>query len=145
MRREFNIPGITFGGRYDGSPIIVSDGTHPPADEPNVYIPSACPGGRPPHAWLPDGTSLYDLFNFEWTLLVLGETQALSAQPFETAAAALGLDLKVVHQAGTELQALYQAPLALIRPDQIVAWRGDGSQEASSILRQAVGSEFGVL
>jgi hypothetical protein len=88
---------------------------------------------------LPDGTSLYDHFNFEWTLLVLGEPQALSAQPFETAAAALGLDLKVVHQAGTELQALYQAPLALIRPDQIVAWRGDGSQEASSILRQAVG------
>jgi 2-polyprenyl-6-methoxyphenol hydroxylase-like FAD-dependent oxidoreductase len=139
VRREFNIPGITFGGRYDGSPIIVSDGSHPPADEPNVYIPSACPGGRPPHAWLPDGTSLYDHFNFEWTLLVLGETQALNTQPFETAAAALGLDLKLVHQAGTELQALYQAPLALIRPDQIVAWRGDGSQEASSILRQAVG------
>ena len=26
-RFEFNIPGITFGGRYDGSPIIVPDGT----------------------------------------------------------------------------------------------------------------------
>lgn len=139
VRREFNIPGITFGGRYDGSPIIISDGTHPPADEPNAYIPSACPGGRPPHAWLPDGTSLFDHFNFEWTLLVLGEAQALNTQPFETAAADLGLDLKVVHQEGTELQALYQAPLALIRPDQIVAWRGNDSQEASSILHQAVG------
>ena len=139
VRREFNIPGITFGGRYDGSPIIVSDGTSPPVDEPNVYIPTACPGGRPPHAWLDDGTSLYDHMNFEWTLLVLGESKPSWTEPFTSAADALGLDLKVVHQASTELQALYQAPLALIRPDQIVAWRGDDSQEASSILRQAVG------
>ena len=32
----------------------------------------ACPGGRPPHAWLADGRSLYDRFGFEWTLLRLG-------------------------------------------------------------------------
>ena len=32
-RFEFNIPGITFGGRYDGSPIIVPDGTAPPPDK----------------------------------------------------------------------------------------------------------------
>ena len=31
-RAEFNIPGITFGGRYDGSPAIVPDGTAPPPD-----------------------------------------------------------------------------------------------------------------
>ena len=36
-RFEFNIPGITFGGRYDGSPIIVPDGTAPPPDAPNTY------------------------------------------------------------------------------------------------------------
>ena len=72
VRLEFNIPGVTFGGRYDGSPIIVADGTQPPPDAPNNYTPSACPGGRPPHAWLDDGRSLYDSFNFEWTLLALG-------------------------------------------------------------------------
>src|SRR5690606_8144273 len=71
-RREFNIPGITFGGRYDGSPVIVPDGTRPPADAPERYEPSACPGGRPPHLWLADGRSLYDTFGFEWTLLRLG-------------------------------------------------------------------------
>src|SRR5688572_5687322 len=69
---EFNIPGITFGGRYDGSPAIVSDGTAPPPDRPNIYVPSACPGGRPPHLWLADGRSLFDAFGFEWTLLRLG-------------------------------------------------------------------------
>src|ERR687898_389039 len=66
-RAEFNIPGITFGGRYDGSPAIVPDGTAPPPDTANVYVSTACPGGRPPHLWLPDGRSLYDCFGFEWT------------------------------------------------------------------------------
>ena len=51
-RFEFNIPGITFGGRYDGSPIIVPDGTAPPPDAANSYQPTACPGGRAPHLWL---------------------------------------------------------------------------------------------
>ncbi len=31
VRLEFNIPGVTFGGRYDGSPLIVPDGSTPPA------------------------------------------------------------------------------------------------------------------
>ena len=70
-RAEFNIPGVTFGGRYDGSPIILSDGTVPPPDAANSYTTSACPGGRAPHLWLADGRSLYDTFGFEWTLLRL--------------------------------------------------------------------------
>ena len=68
-RFEFNIPGITFGGRYDGSPIIVPDGTAPPPDAPNSYQPTATPGGRAPHLWLGDGRSLYDTLGFEFTLL----------------------------------------------------------------------------
>ena len=54
-RAEFNIPGITFGGRYDGSPAIVSDATAPPPDKANEYIPTACPGGRPPTYGCPTG------------------------------------------------------------------------------------------
>jgi 2-polyprenyl-6-methoxyphenol hydroxylase-like FAD-dependent oxidoreductase len=138
VRLEFNIPGVTFGGRYDGSPLIVTDGSTPPPDHPNVYVPTACPGGRPPHAWLEDGRSLYDSFNFEWTLLALGP-DASDATPFIAGAAALGLDLQVVHHAAPALRALYGASLALIRPDQIVAWRGDDAGLASEVLAQAIG------
>lgn len=138
VRREFNIPGVTFGGRYDGSPIIVGDGTTAPPDAANTYVPCATPGGRPPHAWLPDGRSLFDTFNFEWTLLALGP-QPPNAQSFEQHAQALGLDLKVVHHASSEILALYEAPLVLIRPDQIVAWRGHYAQQAASVLSQALG------
>ena len=46
-RLEFNIPGVTFGGRYDGSPRHrARTARTPPADEPNSYVPTACPGGR---------------------------------------------------------------------------------------------------
>lgn len=138
VRREFNIPGVTFGGRYDGSPIIVADGTSAPPDAPNTYVPSACPGGRPPHAWLADGRSLYDTFNFEWTLLVLGE-DAPDASGFEHASRQAGLDLKVVRHTAAELLALYEAPLVLIRPDQIVAWRGHETSRAPEIFARVMG------
>lgn len=138
VRLEFNIPGVTFGGRYDGSPLIVKDGSTAPPDEAGNYQPSASPGGRAPHAWLEDGSSLYDSFNFEWTLLALGP-DAPDSQGFVDAAAALGLDLQVVAHASETLRALYESPLALIRPDQIVAWRGHHAGQALQVLAQASG------
>jgi hypothetical protein len=122
-RAEFNIPGITFGGRYDGSPAIASDGSTPPPDTANVYVPSACPGGRPPHLWLADGRSLYDLFGFEWTLLAFKPT---SERP----------PMKVVELNSEEARDLYGADFVLIRPDQIVAWRGNSAAEAQINLRR---------
>jgi len=148
VRREFNVPGVTFGGRYDGSPVIVADGSTPPPDAANSYQPSACPGGRPPHAWLADGRSLFDLFGFEWTLLVLKDPSGHATAPtagFVAAAKALGVELKVVCPEAGEtvgqqsLLDLYEAPLALIRPDHIVAWRGTSDGDATRVMRQALG------
>ncbi|BEP95408.1 FAD-dependent oxidoreductase [Acidovorax sp. A79] len=137
-RLEFNIPGVTFGGRYDGSPIIVSDGAALPPDEPNTYTPTASPGGRPPHAWLDDGRSLFDLFHSEWTLLVLGP-EVPSTTAFEAAAQVLSVDLRIVRLPQASLSALYEAPLALIRPDQIVAWRGTTAEDAAAVLKCVTG------
>ena len=100
-------------------------------------MPTACPGGRAPHLWLADGRSLYDAFGFEFTLLQLGTKH--NATPFETAAKALGLPLSVVSVPGDEGRDIYQADLALIRPDQIVAWRGNSSADAAAVLRRASG------
>jgi 2-polyprenyl-6-methoxyphenol hydroxylase-like FAD-dependent oxidoreductase len=138
VRMEFNIPGVTFGGRYDASPLIVRDGTAPPPDTPNEYVPTACPGGRPPHAWMEDGRSLFDTFHSEWTLLALGATPP-DTTAFEEAARELGMDLLVVRHAADALRTLYAAPLALIRPDQIVAWRGADADSARDVLSVASG------
>ena len=127
-RAEFNIPGITFGGRYDGSPAIVSDGSTPPPDTANIYVSSACPGGRPPHLWMADGRSLYDLFGFEWTLLAF-ESSGLADSP----------QLKILELKNEEARDLYGADFVLIRPDQIVAWRGNSAAQANVVLRQICG------
>lgn len=139
VRLEFNIPGVTFGGRYDDSPLVVRDGSTPPPDSANAYVPSAAPGGRPPHAWLGEGQSLFDRFHAEWTLLALGP-DAPPTMGFQRAAQVLGLDLSVLHLPQPELRALYEAPLALIRPDQIVAWRGSAAATAQAVLQQASGA-----
>jgi 2-polyprenyl-6-methoxyphenol hydroxylase-like FAD-dependent oxidoreductase len=141
-RAEFNIPGVTFGGRYDGSPIIIADGTSAPPDAANIYVPTACPGGRAPHAWLDGEISLFDTFGFEWTLLRFGPN-APDGDVFRDAASALGADLRIV-TAPADLRDSYEADLALIRPDQIVAWRGNAvsSRDAAVVMTQATGNHL---
>lgn len=138
-RLEFNIPGVTFGGRYDGSGAIVSDGTSPPVDQANAYTPTACPGGRAPHIWLDETVSLYDQFGFEWTLLCLGES-AGEAKKFASAAMLFGLPLKTLELRDKAVRDLYESDLVLIRPDQIVAWRGNDASQVPGILRSILGA-----
>ena len=120
---EFASLGIQLGARYDGSRIVVPDGTAPPQDDPTVYTPSACPGGRAPHLFLGRGDSLFDHFGRGFTLLRLGGEA--DAAPLAGAAKARGIpftSFDVPLRGGRDL---YEADLALIRPDQHVAWRGD--------------------
>lgn len=137
-KTEFNIPGITFGARFQNSPIIVSDNAPVPPDSANIYIPSAAPGGRAPHHWLKDGRSLFDTFGFDWTLLRLG-SPAPAADHFAKTAAAAGMGLKVVDLTEPEILDLYGASLILIRPDQVVAWRGNDDQDAAIIVEVVLG------
>jgi 2-polyprenyl-6-methoxyphenol hydroxylase-like FAD-dependent oxidoreductase len=137
-RAEFDIPGITFGTRYAASPVIAYDGSQPAPDSPNRYEPSAAPGGRAPHAWLDDGVSLFDTFGFEGTLLRLGPAPPRGAR-LVAAARRLGVALEVVDVPSPEVRDLYEAPLALVRPDQVVAWRGLHDADADAVAAIAVG------
>lgn len=131
--REFASFGAQFGVHCQGSPVIVADGTEAPTLDMAQYEPSASPGCRAPHLWLPgsdtaggDDVSLYDLFGPQFTLLVTAADA--DPAPLREAAAARGVPLTVLAPEGTareELAALYGARMALIRPDQLVAWRGD--------------------
>ena len=135
-RREFNIPGVTFGTRYDGSPVLPDPDGPIPEDAANVFTPSGLPGGRPPHWWLGEGQSLFDRFGFHWTLLRL---DGQGGAGIIAEAQARGLSLTVADPGVPELRALYGANLALIRPDQIIAWRGDRSGDAAAVWDRVLG------
>jgi hypothetical protein len=97
------------------------------SDDVVSYRPTAAPGSRLPHAWLPDGTSLYDQLGTGYTLLRLGPSDPA---PFVRSAAACGMPLALADMDGVLPAQAYGAPLVLVRPDQHVAWRG--SSESSS-------------
>src|SRR5262249_36318713 len=63
LREGWDTIGLAMGYRYEDSPICVADGTPPPVEKGFAdYVQSSRPGGRAPHAWLPDGRSTIDLF-----------------------------------------------------------------------------------
>lgn len=120
--------GLQLGYRYDASPLIAAETTPPPAIDVTTHAPTARPGAIAPHAWLADGRSLFDLFGAGFTLLDLSE-HGTDVSQLEEAAATRSIPLTIVRLADTELRALYQARLVLIRPDQHVAWRAETAPE----------------
>ncbi len=132
--REFNTLGVVLGYRYDGSAIIVADGTDPTARDFLNYVPSARPGSLAPHAWLHDGTSLYDHFGQGFTLLATRDGDTREIDSARKAAGALNIPLTVVSPKEAAIRDLYRARYTLIRPDQHVAWRGDAWPERKDLL-----------
>ena len=64
---------------------------------------------------------------------------AASAQEIEMAAADARVPLKLLDLREAGLETLYAAPLALIRPDQFVAWRG-ADADAGALMRTISGN-----
>jgi len=118
--REFHSLGLVLGYQYDASPVIVDDGT-PSLPEGQIYEPTARPGARLPHIWMPDGASLYDRLGNGMSLLRLRDNAEVA--PFIESAATHGVPLDVVELRGQRLVEFYGASLLLVRPDQHVAWR----------------------
>jgi hypothetical protein len=145
MRRakdsEFHSLGLVLGYAYDDSPVVVPDGSPAPPHDPVNYRPSARPGARLPHTWLPDGRSLYDTLGQNMTLLRLRAD--VDVAPLVAAARQVGVPLAVVDVSEAGLVGRYAASLLLVRPDQHVAWRtahmSVAEDEARSVLARAVG------
>ncbi len=146
---EFDSLGLVLGYSYSGSPLVVPDGSPVPAEDPIRYTPSASPGALLPHAWLEDGTSIYDVLGPGFTLLVdagsLAGATAKDAYAPVVAATAGGPDVPVTVLAlgpgsnGIPMAELWAADAVLVRPDQHVAWRGSSAEAAAHALSIAAG------
>jgi hypothetical protein len=139
MRREWHTNGIHLGYRYEGSPVIVPDGTPEPEDSVSDYVQTARPGHRAPHAWLGAGRSTLDCFGRGLVLMRFDESAA--THRIERAAEARGVPLTVVDIAQREARELYQHRLVLVRPDGHSAWRADAQPaEAAGVIATVCGA-----
>jgi 2-polyprenyl-6-methoxyphenol hydroxylase-like FAD-dependent oxidoreductase len=132
MRREWFTLGIHLGYRYEGSPVIVPDGTEEPPDTVSTYEQTARPGHRAPHVWLDEGKSTLDLFGRGFVLLRFD--RGAEDAPLAAAATARGVPLLTIDLAHQEAARIYERMLVLVRPDGHVAWRGDAVDNAARII-----------
>jgi 2-polyprenyl-6-methoxyphenol hydroxylase-like FAD-dependent oxidoreductase len=125
LKQEWHSLGVAMGYSYAESPVVVRDGCPAPPDDPSDYVQSARPGHRAPHFWLDDGRSSIDLFWNRFVLLDFGTaTEPGAIARLRSAADVVGMPLAHI-QAHDPAAALYGKDLALVRPDGMVAWRGD--------------------
>lgn len=140
MRQEFQSLGLALGYSYPDSPLIVPDGSPAPLDDPDVYVQTARPGHRAPHYWLNEGRSTIDLLGRGFVLLCLGEEAERDCEIMRFARE-LRMPLEKVVLKQPEVVVLYERRLILVRPDGMVAWRGealpDDSQELLNHVRGA--------
>lgn len=88
-------------------------------------MPSARPGSLAPHAWLHDGSSLYDHFGSGFTLVLANDADGADVAAVRLTAGSVGVPLAIVKPTELVVGELYQARYTLVRPDQHVAWRGN--------------------
>ena len=142
--REFHNLRCVLGYCYDDSPVIIPDGSAPSRDS-DIYTPSSRPGCVAPHAWLDDGSSLYDTFGGGYTLLSKHEADHVEVRRAAADARAAGIPLRTVQVPGAFAASLYPTAFTLVRPDQHVAWRGEEWGGVALLRRVAGLSEAGVI
>jgi len=116
---EFHNLGLVLGYSYAGSPVVQPGGGAPAADV-GRYTPSAEPGARLPHCWLPDGSSLYDTLGTGFTLVTPAGVSDAAVLSLSERARALRIPLTVT---AAPRDYPWHGEFLLVRPDQHIAWR----------------------
>lgn len=135
---EFRSLGIVIGYRYHSSHILAGD-DQPPPESVTDYPHQSHPGSLAPHAWLADGSSLYDHFDKDFTLLDRGGGSNGTEDVFFAAAFDGGVPVKHLRLEAGELDEIYPRRYTLIRPDQHVAWRGDALPAFGTLFEAVLG------
>lgn len=140
---EFRSLGLVLGYRYKSSPMIAPEQGDGPPLEVTAYAPTARPGHLAPHAWLDEGTSIYDCFSKGFTIVSFSPANS-DVQALLEGAEAAGIPVEHIALADERLRELYGKDFVLVRPDQHVAWRGNqipGIGMLIDLMRGASGAE----
>ena len=141
MRHEWFTLGVHLGYRYVDSPICCPDGTTPPPDEPNRYVPIRLvrAAARRMCGWRPaDRRSTCSAKALRCSA---SAPTRLTSRRSSAAARARGVPVTFTAIDHAEAAALYQRKLVLVRPDGHVAWRGDRApDDALAVIDRVRGS-----
>jgi FAD-dependent monooxygenase len=138
--------GIEMGYVYESYVLqIPQPGEVKPPFRASQYTPSTWPGSRAPHAFLSDGSAIFDHLGMDWSLVTFADSSMHSAQLFLDAAASLSVPLEHVDLRDEgHARSIWGCNIVLVRPDEHVAWRADSvsnTEEALRVLRLVIGLE----
>lgn len=130
--------GIELDVRYDASPVVADNDAEAPPWSRRTHQPATRAGHRAPNVVLDDGSTLYDRFGPEFTLV--DATDGDTARLVLEAAAQIPVPLAHVRLEEPQLRELYDHQLVLIRPDLHIAWRGTHPKDPAAIIDLARGA-----
>jgi 2-polyprenyl-6-methoxyphenol hydroxylase-like FAD-dependent oxidoreductase len=131
-----------FEPHYEGSPVVIQPigAEVRPSSAVGSHRFEARAGHHLAPATMSDGRNVYQGLGEGFTLLAFGQDEQ-TPKAFSQAAQELSLPLSLVQDTAEGEPGRYRARLALVRPDQFVAWVDDGagSVDPASVLRRAAG------
>lgn len=137
-----------FEPHYEGSPIVFG----PPGGRcsaAGTHQFTARPGHHLAPQLAADGGNLFEKLGPGYSLMVLGESGDPQQaglighwiRSAETAASQSGVPLSVIRDASSSARDAYGATLVLVRPDEFVAWAGEGADASPEwVLSRARGA-----
>jgi len=134
--QQYCAAGLNFGYFYEDSPIIAANGETAPGYSMADFTASTVPGCRTPHFWLANGDSLYDAMGPEFTLLRFDPTVDVAS--ILGAAERANVPMQLLDVSAAEADPAYKHALAISRPDQHIAWRGNKVPDDPSALIQRI-------
>jgi 2,4-dichlorophenol 6-monooxygenase len=138
QREHFDLFGLQLGYVYGDGALVPEE---PPAEpgSPSVYVPTAHPGARVPHAWLDEtgGRSTLDLVPLDRPVLFSfgdHESWATALGDAPVATVRVGIDTPAL-DAWREVCETDGTGALLVRPDQHVAWRARSNAQVPELAR----------
>ena len=122
---EFHSLSLVLDLAYADSPVIAAAGPAPQGGDDDLPVSAVRTGARLPHSWSGPGRSIYDELGDGMAMVVFEDGHEAEIAAFDAAARSRGMPLRVVGRQDRALRVRYGCALALVRPDQHVAWCGE--------------------